>query len=53
MLQERKVNLKYILGFMSLGIPNGAEFKIQAEGADEKDALAELEKIMEKEGLAK
>lgn len=52
-LQERKVNLKSILGVMSLGIPNGAEFKIHAEGTDENDALAELEKIMEKEGLAK
>lgn len=31
-----------------VGIPNGAEFKIHAEGTDERAALAELEKIMEK-----
>lgn len=50
---EKKVNLKSILGIMSLGIANGAEFKINAEGTDEKDAINELEKVMQKEGLAK
>lgn len=49
----KNVNLKSILGVMSLGIGNGAEFKITAEGSDETDALAELEKTLKNEGLAK
>lgn len=51
--QEKKVNLKSILGVMSLGIAYGTEFKVNIEGADEEDAIKEIESIMHKEGLAK
>ncbi|WP_298830807.1 phosphocarrier protein HPr [uncultured Planococcus sp.] len=50
--REKKVNLKSILGVMSLGIAYGTEFKVNIEGSDEEDAIKEIEKIMHKEGLA-
>ncbi|AGN37205.1 phosphocarrier protein HPr [Bacillus paralicheniformis] len=46
------VNLKSIMGVMSLGIPKDAVIKITAQGADEEDAIATLEKVMTQEGLA-
>ncbi|MFB6496470.1 phosphocarrier protein HPr [Bacillus haynesii] len=46
------VNLKSIMGVMSLGIPKDAVIKIIAQGADEEDAIATLEKVMTQEGLA-
>ena len=51
--REKKVNLKSILGVMSLGIAYGSEFKVNIVGADEEDAIKEIESIMHKEGLAK
>lgn len=35
----KSVNLKSIMGVMSLGIPNGAEVKFTAEGSDEAEAV--------------
>lgn len=35
----KKVNLKSIMGVMSLGIPKGAEIEVSAEGNDEEEAL--------------
>ena len=49
---EKEVNLKSILGVMSLGIGLGEEFKISAEGSDEQDALDALENTLKSEGLA-
>jgi phosphocarrier protein len=48
----KKVNLKSIMGVMSLGIGQGAEIKISAEGSDANDALASLTETLSKEGLA-
>jgi len=48
---EKNVNLKSILGVMSLGIGLGAEFKISANGIDEQDALNELEAALKNGGL--
>ncbi|WP_195257676.1 phosphocarrier protein HPr [Bacillus paralicheniformis] len=48
----KTVNLKSIMGVMSLGIPKDAVIKITAQGADEEDAIATLEKVMTQEGLA-
>ncbi|WP_026692220.1 phosphocarrier protein HPr [Peribacillus kribbensis] len=48
----RTVNLKSIMGVMSLGIGQGAEIKITAEGSDEQDALNTLEETLKREGLA-
>ncbi|AIF44017.1 phosphocarrier protein HPr [Virgibacillus sp. SK37] len=36
---DKTVNLKSIMGVMSLGIPKGAEVKITVNGSDEEDAL--------------
>ncbi|WP_066066241.1 phosphocarrier protein HPr [Neobacillus soli] len=50
--KSKKVNLKSIMGVMSLGIGQGAEIKISAEGNDANDALNALEETLKKEGLA-
>ncbi|KMY45162.1 phosphocarrier protein HPr [Bacillus sp. FJAT-27916] len=51
--KEKKVNLKSIMGVMSLGIGAGADITISAEGSDEQDALNAIEETLVKEGLAK
>ncbi|MDX5474481.1 MAG: phosphocarrier protein HPr [Bacillaceae bacterium] len=48
----KSVNLKSIMGVMSLGIPQGAEIKIVANGSDEADAITALENTLKTEGLA-
>ncbi|MCM3767412.1 MULTISPECIES: phosphocarrier protein HPr [Bacillaceae] len=48
----KTVNLKSIMGVMSLGIGKGADIKITAEGGDAEEALTGLEELMKKEGLA-
>jgi phosphocarrier protein len=50
--KEKKMNLKSIMGVMSLGIGHGAEIKIIANGSDEQEALQSLEETLIKEGLA-
>ena len=39
---SRKVNAKSIMGMMALGISNGQELVISADGADEEDALKNI-----------
>lgn len=39
---ERKVNAKSLLGVLSLGITQGTEINIIADGADEKEAVETL-----------
>ena len=51
--KEKKVNLKSIMGVMSLGIGSGSDITITAEGSDEQDALNAIEETLTKEGLAK
>ena len=48
----KKVNLKSIMGVMSLGISQGAEITISAEGSDAAEAIASLTETSSKEGLA-
>ena len=48
---ERKVNLKSILGVMSLGLGKGHSFSIYVEGEDEEDVLQELDQFLKSEGL--
>lgn len=48
----KSVNLKSIMGVMSLGIGQGADVTISAEGDDEKEAIAAVAETMSKEGLA-
>lgn len=46
----KAVNLKSIMGVMSLGVGQGATVAITADGADEADAMAAIEEVMK--GLA-
>lgn len=50
--KEKKVNLKSIMGVMSLGIGKDAVITISADGSDEEEALAGIEELFQKEGLA-
>jgi phosphocarrier protein HPr len=47
----KSVNLKSIMGVMSLGIPQGVEITIKAEGNDADEAIKALSEIMKDEGL--
>ena len=48
----KSVNLKSIMGVMSLGVGQNADVTITAEVDDEKDALDAIADTMKKEGLA-
>ncbi len=39
---DRRANAKSLLGVMSLGIENGMEIVVTAEGPDEQEALASI-----------
>lgn len=43
---NKKVNLKSIMGVMSLGIPKGAEITITADGTDAEGALKAIETVV-------
>lgn len=44
---DKTVNLKSIMGVMSLGIPKGAEIRITATGSDEDSAMKSITEIVE------
>ncbi|RXJ02566.1 phosphocarrier protein HPr [Anaerobacillus alkaliphilus] len=44
--KEKSVNLKSIMGVMSLGVGQGAQITIKADGADEEAALASLAEVI-------
>jgi phosphocarrier protein HPr len=44
--KDKQVNLKSIMGVMSLGIPEGAHIRIAAEGEDEKEAISQIEEVL-------
>ena len=46
---NRKVNAKSIMGMMALGLDNGEEVQITAEGPDEVEALGELKAYLTKD----
>ncbi|MEJ6399587.1 phosphocarrier protein HPr [Nicoliella lavandulae] len=48
----KKVNLKSIMGVMSLGVGQNAEITITADGNDEDQALEDIAKTLKKEGLS-
>ncbi|WP_461240961.1 phosphocarrier protein HPr [Paucilactobacillus sp. N302-9] len=50
--QDKSVNLKSIMGVMSLGVGQHADVTITADGSDEKEAIAAIEETMTKEGLS-
>lgn len=47
---DKTVNLKSIMGVMSLGIPKDAEIKITANGSDEEEAIQGIAEVI-KENL--
>ena len=49
----KSVNLKSIMGVMSLGVPHKAEILITAKGEDAAEALAALETTLAEQSLAK
>ena len=49
----KSVNLKSIMGVMSLGVPHNAEITVSAEGEDAADALTAIEKTLAEQNLAK
>ncbi len=46
--EERRVNAKSLLGILSLGIVGNTTIKIIADGADEKEAVDQLVKMIER-----
>jgi len=48
----KSVNLKSIMGVMSLGVGQGSDVVITAEGDDEADAIASIAETMKNEGLS-
>lgn len=49
--EGKSVNLKSIMGVMSLGVGQNANVTITASGDDEKEALDAVAETMKKEGL--
>ena len=43
---NKKVNAKSLLGMMTIGFTAGDEIEVMAEGTDEAQAIAELEKYL-------
>ncbi|MGH2317922.1 phosphocarrier protein HPr [Planococcus sp. SE5232] len=48
----KKVNLKSILGVMSLGVPSGSVVTIAADGEDENEAIEKAADVMKAEGIS-
>lgn len=48
----KTVNLKSIMGVMSLGVPTKATVEVIAEGDDEKDAIASIAKVIKEQKVA-
>ena len=48
----KSVNLKSIMGVMSLGVGQGSDVTITAEGTDEAEAIAAIAETIQKEGLS-
>ena len=44
---KKRVNAKSIMAVMSLGVKKGNEVIITAEGEDEEEAIAEIQKVLE------
>lgn len=48
-IQEKKVNVKSIMGMMSLGLAEGEKITIIANGPDEEDAVSAIDKYISKQ----
>lgn len=45
-VSEKKVNAKSIMGMMSLGLPEGSDITMIADGQDETQAIEHIEKYL-------
>ncbi len=43
---DKRVNAKSIMGMMTLGMDSGEEIVVSANGADEEEAIADIEKYL-------
>lgn len=50
---DKKVNVKSIMGVMSLGLSKGSTFNMVISGPDEEEAMAGIEALFAKESIAK
>ena len=48
----KQVNVKSIMGVMSLGMPKNAEFTVITDGHDEEEAIESITKLFTDEGIA-
>lgn len=48
----KSVNLKSIMGVMSLGVGQGSDVTITVDGSDEKEAIKAIDETIKKEGMA-
>ena len=48
----REVNMKSIMGVMSLGVPTKATVTIVAEGDDEEDVVASIAKVIKEQKVS-
>lgn len=44
--EEKKVNAKSIMGMMSLSLNTGESIAVEADGADEQEAIAKIESYL-------
>lgn len=51
--ENKEVNLKSMMGVLSLGIPTKAQLEIIAEGGDEERAMREITEKLNELGIAK
>ncbi|MFZ0446240.1 MAG: phosphocarrier protein HPr [Bacillus sp. (in: firmicutes)] len=51
--KDKRVNLKSIMGVMSLGIPYGASVNVIANGEDEEQVIDAVNTVIKEVGLAK
>lgn len=50
--KDKLVNVKSIMGLMALGLSQGETFTLQIEGDDAESAMAGIEILFNKEGIA-
>lgn len=51
--EDKTVNVKSIMGVMSLGLSKGKMFKLVVEGHDEDEAINGIETLLTEENIAK
>ncbi|MFP4698189.1 MAG: HPr family phosphocarrier protein [Eubacteriales bacterium] len=45
-MEDKSVNAKSIMGMMSLGVLEGEQITVTADGKDEEEAISEIEKYL-------